>query len=255
MQPSTPYVGRPIPRREDRRLLIGKGQYVAALLLPGMLHVAFVRSPVAHARIVSIDVSRAAQRPGVAAVLTGADLPTARPPVQDNQVVLPSKWRSAINHRFLTPRQPLLAVDKARHVGEAIAVVIADTRYIAEDAVDLVNVEYDALPAVVDPEAALRAKSPLIHDELGTNEIGAFTIIKGNADAAFARAAHKLKRRFVHHRYAAMPMECRGVAAQYDLRTDSYTVWSSTQVVHWVQRELATTLGVPEARIRCIALD
>ncbi|MGH7059242.1 MAG: xanthine dehydrogenase family protein molybdopterin-binding subunit, partial [Stellaceae bacterium] len=101
----------------------------------------------------------------------------------------------------------------------------------------------------------LQAQAPLIHERLRTNEIGSFTIEKGNVEAAFANAAHKLKRTFVHHRYAAMPMECRGVAAQYDLRTDSYTVWSSTQVVHWVQRELATTLGVAEARIRCIALD
>jgi carbon-monoxide dehydrogenase large subunit len=249
------YVGRSIPRREDQRLLTGKGQYIADLALPGMLHVAFVRSPIAHARIRSVDTSQAAALPGVVAVLTGADLLDALPPVQDNQVVLPSKWRTAIPHRILNPRQPLLAVDKARHVGEAIAVVVAESRYIAEDAVDLVAVEYDPLPPVVDAEAALDADAPLIHEQFGTNEIGSFTVRKGNVEAAFARAPHTLKRRFVHHRYAAMPMECRGVAAQYEERTGSYTVWSSTQVVHWVQRELATTLAVPEARIRCIALD
>jgi carbon-monoxide dehydrogenase large subunit len=254
-QADAAFVGRSIPRREDRRLLLGKGQYIGDLALPGMLHAAFVRSPVAHARIRSVDMSRAASSPGVALVLSGADLLRALPPVQDNQVVLPRKWKEAIPHRILNPRQPLLAVDKARHVGEAIAVVVAENRYVAEDAAELVSMEFDPLPPVVDPDAALAAGAPLLHEQLGTNEIGRFSIRKGDVEAAFERAALTVRRRFAHHRYAAMPMECRGVIAAHDVRTDSLTVWSSTQVVHWIQRELATTLGVPEACIRCVALD
>ena len=108
---------------------------------------------------------------------------------------------------------------------------------------------------MVDPEAALRAGAPIIHDKFATNLIGAFTIGKGDVDAALARAPHRLERRFHHHRYAAAPMECRGVVGVHDPRTDSVTIWSSTQVVHWVRREAAAVLGLPEARVRCIALD
>jgi carbon-monoxide dehydrogenase large subunit len=249
------FVGQPLLRREDARLLAGAGQYVGDLELPGMLHVAFVRSPVAHARIVSLDFSRAQKVPGVVMVLGGAELQSALPPVRDNQLPLPAKWKAAIPHRILNPRQPLLAVDKARHVGEAVAVVVAQTALAAEDAAEQVAVEYEDLPPVVDPHAALEAGSPLLHEQLKTNEIGWFSLRKGDAAQAFAAAPRRLARRFVHHRYAAMPMECRGVAAAYDRRTETYTVWSSTQVVHWVQREIATTLGVPDARVRCIAPD
>ncbi len=249
------FVGQSILRREDDRLLVGKGQFVADLALPGMLHVVFVRSPIAHARIRSVDLSRAREVQGVVLVLGGAELERALPPVQDNQLRLPAKWKAQIPHRILSPRQPLLAVDKARHVGEAIAVVVAETRIAAEDAADLVEVDYEALPAIVDPEAALGAGSPLVHEKLKTNEVGWFLLKHGDVDRVFAGAPHTIKRRFFHHRYAAMPIECRGVAAQYDVRTDSYTVWSATQVVHWVQREIATTLGIPEARVRCLALD
>jgi carbon-monoxide dehydrogenase large subunit len=249
------FVGKSVARREDARLLRGKGQYIADLELPGMLHVAFVRSPVAHARIRAVDTSRAQQAPGVALVLGGAELQQALPPVRDNQLPLPAKWKAAIPHRILNPRQPLLAVDKARHVGEAVAVVVAESQLAAEDAAELVEVDYEDLPAIVDPQAALDAGAPLVHEALGTNEIGWFSLRKGDAAKALAAAPHRIERRFHHHRYAAMPMECRGVAAAYDLRTATYTVWSSTQVVHWVQREIATTLGVADARVRCVALD
>lgn len=249
------YVGRSVLRREDRRLLAGLGQFVADLALPRMLHAAFVRSPVAHARIRSVNVDKAAALEGVALVLTGVDLQRALPPVQDNQVPMPGKWKAAIEHRILNPRQPLLAYDKVRHVGEAVAVVVADSRYVAEDAAELVAVDFEPLAAVVDAEAALAAGAPLLHEQLGTNDIGSFSIRKGDADAVFARAPRTLKRRFAHHRYAAMPMEGRGVVGSYDARTEAFTVWSSTQVPHWVQRELASTLAVPESRIRCVALD
>jgi aerobic carbon-monoxide dehydrogenase large subunit len=249
------HVGRPILRREDQRLLMGEGQYVADIVLPRMLHVAFVRSPVAHARIKSVDVSRAAAAPGVAYALNGADLQKALPPVSDAQLSLPGKWKEGVQHKLLNPQQPLLAVDKARHVGEALAVIVAESRYAAEDAVDLVELDLEPLPAVMDPEGALKAEATLIHEQFGTNLVGEFSIGKGNAQAAIARAPHKLKRRFHHHRYAAIPMECRGDLAQYDGRTDTLTLWSSTQVVHWVRREVAGTLSMPESRVRVIAPD
>ena len=244
-----------MPRREDARLITGQGQFIADLKLPGMLHAAFVRSQVAHARIRSVDLSRAAAAPGVAFVMSGADLIQQLPPVPDTQLSLPSKWTTQVQHKFLNPQQPLLAHDKVRHVGEAIAVVLAETRYQAEDAAELVMVELEQLPAVVDPEAGLGAGSAVLHEQYGTNMIGDFQISKGNVDAALAEAPHRLKRRFYHHRYAAMPMECRGVVGSYDLRTDSMSIWSACQVVHWLKREASTILGMPEARIRCVALD
>ena len=181
--------------------------------------------------------------------------PSCLPPVPDTQLSLPRKWTTQVQHKFINPQQPLLAHDKVRHVGEAVAVILAESRYAAEDAAQLVSLDLDPLPAVVDPEAALRAGAPMIHDKFATNLIGAFTIGKGDVDAALARAPHKLKRRFHHHRYAAAPMECRGVVGVHDPRTDSVTIWSATQVVHWVRREAASVLRLPEARVRCLALD
>ena len=156
-----PYVGRSLLRREDRRLLTGRGQFVADLVLPRMLHAVFVRSPLAHARIRSVDLSRAAAAPGVALALSGAELCALLPPVPEGQISLPSKWTSRVQHKFLNPQQPLLAHDKVRHVGEALAVIVAESRYPAEDAAELVALDLEALPAVVDPEAALAPGAPI----------------------------------------------------------------------------------------------
>jgi aerobic carbon-monoxide dehydrogenase large subunit len=250
-----PYVGRSLLRREDRRLLTGQGQFIADLVLPRMLHAFLVRSPVAHARIRSVELSRAGAAPGVVLALNGADLLQLLPPVPEGQISMPSKWVSVIQHKFLNPQQPLLAHDKVRHVGEAIAIIVAESRDQAEDAAERVIWDLEELPAVVDPEAALRADSPIVHDRFQTNLIGAFSVGRGDADTILARAPHRLRRRFYHHRYAAVPMECRGVVSAYDRRTNSATIWSSTQVVHWVRREAAALLGLSEARVRCIALD
>jgi aerobic carbon-monoxide dehydrogenase large subunit len=254
-EPGAPYLGRPLLRREDRRLLTGRGQFVADLELPRMLHAAFVRSPLAHARIRSIDLSAASSAPGVALALSGTDLVRELPPLSDTQLSVPSKWASRVDHEFHNPQQPGLAHDKVRHVGEAVAVIVAESRYAAEDAADLVRLDLDPLPAVVSAEVALAPDAPLIHEHLHTNLFGRFSIAKGDPAAVMARAPHRLQRRVYHHRYAAMPMECRGVAALHDPRTDSITIWSATQVVHWVRREVAAILGLPEARVRCLALD
>jgi aerobic carbon-monoxide dehydrogenase large subunit len=250
-----PFIGRSITRREDQRLLTGRGQFIADFELPHMLHAVFVRSPLAHAHIKAIDLSRAVAMPGVVYALGGPELAQMVSPVPDTQLSLPRKWTTQVQHKFINPQQPLLSHDKVRHVGEAVAVIVAESRHAAEDAAQLVALDLDPLPVVLDPEAALSAGTAIVHDRFGTNLIGAFTIEKGDAKGAMARAPRKLKRRFHHHRYAAMPMECRGVVSLYDSRTDSVTVWSATQVVHWVRREAAGVLQLPEARVRCVALD
>src|SRR5262249_23942103 len=181
------FVGRSLPRREDRRLLTGRGQFIADLELPHMLHAAFVRSPLAHARIKAVDLSRAAAMPGVAYVLGGVELARLLPPVPDTQLPLPGKWTTQVQHKFINPQQPLLAHDKVRHVGGAVAVIVAEGRYAAEDAAQAVGLDLDPLPAVLDPEAALRPGADIVHERFGTNLIGAFTIGKGDVDAALAR--------------------------------------------------------------------
>src|SRR5712691_1927263 len=250
-----PYVGRSLLRREDARLLTGQGQFVADLALPRMLHAVFVRSQVAHARIRSVDAARAAAMPGVVLALAGADLVRLAPPVPGAQLSLPSKWRTQVQHTFHLPQQPLLALDKVRHVGEAIAVIVAESRYEAEDAAEVVTVDLEPLSAVTDATLALEPGTALVHEQYQTNLIGQFVIEKGNAAAALANAPHRLRRRFYTHRYAGVPMECRGVVSAYDPRTDSVTIWSSTQVVHWLRREASATLSLPEAQIRVIAPD
>ena len=254
-QNNGPYVGRSIPRREDRRLLMGRGQFVADLKFSDTLHAVFVRSQVAHARIRSVDLTRALAAPGVVFAISGAELVKLLPPVPDTQLSLPRKWTTQVQHTFLNPQQPLLAHDKVRHVGEAVAVILAESRYLAEDAAELVTLDLEPLPALVDPEAALGPGASLLHDKYGTNLIGEFRVGKGDVEAALKRAPRRLKRRFHHHRYAAIPMECRGVISVYEERADTITIWSSCQVVHWLRREASTVLNLPEARIRCVALD
>ena len=163
---AAPYIGRSILRREDRRLLIGQGQFIADLVLPGMAHAVLVRSPLAHAHIRSVDLTEAAAAPGVLLALNGADLLRLLPPVPEGQISMPRKWTSVIQHTFHNPQQPLLAHDKVRHVGEAIALIVAATRAQAEDAAELVRWDLEELPAVVDPRAALRPESAIVHEPL-----------------------------------------------------------------------------------------
>ena len=209
-----PYVGRSLSRREDHRLLTGRGQFVADIVLPRMLHAVLVRSPLAHARVRSVDLSAAAAAPGVVCAFNGADLLRSLPPMPEGLISVPRKWASQIQHRFLSPPQPLLAHDKVRHVGEAIAVIVAESRDQAEDVAELARWDLEELPAVVDPEAALRPGGPIVHEQFGTNLIGEFSVGRGDVDGAMAHAPHRLRRRFYHHRYAAVPMECRGVVSE-----------------------------------------
>jgi len=249
------FIGRSIPRREDRRLLLGRGRSIADIHLPGMLHVAFVRSAVAHARIRSIEIARALASPGVVAVFTGANIRAHLEPIPGMQNRPPKAWREAIEHEISIPDQPIIATDKVCYVGEAVAVVVAADRYLAEDAAALVELQMEPLAPIVGIDAALDPAAPPIHDALSTNIIARLHMRKGDADAILASGARVLRHRFDNHRYAGMPIECRGVVAQYDPATDSMTVWSATQVVHWVRREVAVRLALPEARVRCIAPD
>jgi carbon-monoxide dehydrogenase large subunit len=167
----------------------------------------------------------------------------------------PKAWREAIEHEISIPDQPIIATDKVCYVGEAVAVVVAADRYLAEDAAALVELQMEPLAPIVGIDAALDPAAPPIHDALSTNIIARLHMRKGDADAILASGARVLRHRFDNHRYAGMPIECRGVVAQYDPATDSMTVWSATQVVHWVRREVAVRLALPEARVRCIAPD
>ncbi len=249
------FVGRSVPRREDDRLLRGDGRFVADLALPGMLHAALARSPHAHARIVSVDLAAARSAPGVQLALGGAELSETLPRIGGMQVTTPEGWRARFDHRIDIPTQAVLADDRVRYVGEAYAVTVAADRYLAEDAVELVEAAFEPLPVAADVDAALAPGAPTIHDSIGGNVAAELHVSKGTGRRGLDRAPRRLARRLTHHRYAAMPIECRGVVAEYDPRTDTLTVWSSTQVVHWVRREIAVALGMPEERIRVVAPD
>ena len=249
------YVGQPVPRREDRPLLLGQGNFVADIQLPAMLSAAFARSHLAHARILDVNVVRAGAAEGVAFAASGADLKDELPPIDGMQVVTPTGYRDRVDTDILIPDQPLIPHDRVRYVGEAYAMVAAENRYLAEDALELIEADFEPLPVLADPEGSLSQTAPLIHSDLGRNVAATLHTRKGAGADALEHSPHRLRRKFVHHRYAAMPIECRAVVADYDRRTDTLTVWSSTQIVHWVRREISTALGLPEDRIRCIAPD
>ena len=215
METRTPrFIGQSVPRREDRRLLLGRGRFIADIRLPGMLHAAFVRSDVAHARIRAIGIERALASPGVVAVFTGADIRPHLAPIAGMQNRPPKAWREAVEHELSIPDQPILATGKVCYVGEAIAVVVATDRYLAEDAAALVEVEMESLRPVDGIDAALDPAAPLVHDALSSNVIARLRMRKGDAAAVLVSGVRVLRHRFDNHRYAGMPIECRGVVAQ-----------------------------------------
>jgi aerobic carbon-monoxide dehydrogenase large subunit len=240
------YVGTPLRRREDRRLLTGGARFLDDIRLPGMAHAAVVRSPHAHARITGIDVTRVRALPGVAAVLTAADLPSPVPRIP--AVPMPSPSVTSAEH-------PLLAEDVVRYVGQPVAVVVADSRYAAEDAADAVRVQYETLPAVVDVEAALAPGAPVLHAALGGNVVFTREIATGDPEAAFRDAAAVVEAVFEQPRLAAMPLECRGVVARYDAAAGQFEITLSTQSPHGARETLAEILDVAPDRIRVIAPD
>ena len=239
---SNGFVGRRMKRKEDPRLITGRGSYTDDIVLPGMLHAAVVRSPEAHARITSIDVEAARARPGVHAVLTAADLQL--------ESGLPMAWVPPgvdVN----APEHWPLAKEVVKHVGDAVAVVVGDDRYSVVDAAEDVIVEYEPLQVITDPEAALEEGSPLVHEDLGSNKVHEWTLGGGDIEAGFAEADVIVERRVENHRTSGAPIEPRAVVADY--KAGNLTMWSSTQVPHFLRLFLALMLGQNEERIRVIA--
>ena len=245
---NAPLFGRSIRRNEDAALLTGRALFVDDVILPGMLHAAFVRSPLAHARLRDIDVSAAAARQGVVAVYTATELGAFwhRGPL----LVSPPP---IAGHVFHARTQAVLARDKVRHVGEPIAVVVADNRYLAEDAAELVSVDYDPLDAVVDLERALAPAGPLVHDDLASNVAAHVVQRRGDWAAARTEAAVCIARRFRFDRGASAAIENRATVAQWDPRQGELTVWDTTQAPIPIRNGLARLLGLSESQVRVIA--
>ena len=239
-------VGKRVKRVEDRNLVIGGGQYVDDIEPPGVLHAAFVRSPHAHARILSIDVRRAKALTGVDAVLTGTDMP---PGIRDRR--MPLRLFNPSQSKLLT--QYCLARDEVCYVGEPIAVVVAESRRRAEDAIELVDVSYEALPVVADCTAAKAAGGP--QSRLDNENLAHFALGYGDVAQAFEFAAHIFHEHLNQHRGTGHSIECRAVLAKHDPLSDALTVWSSTQMPHLARRTLSEILGRSEERIRVIAPD
>ena len=236
------HVGTRMRRKEDPPLLQGRGNFVDDITLPGVLHAAFVRSPEAHARIASIDASAALARDGVRAVYTGTDV--------DLESGLPLAWVPP-GVEVQAPEHWPLAKEVVRHVGDPVAVVIGDDKYAVVDAAEDVIVEYDPLPVVVDPEAALEG-GDLVHPDIGTNKVHEWSL-GGDVESALASSDVVIERRFVNHRTAGAPIEPRGVLADY--RAGDLTVWSATQIPNFLRLFLALQLGMTEDRVRVIAPD
>jgi aerobic carbon-monoxide dehydrogenase large subunit len=243
-------VGKARRRKEDARLITGRTTWTDNMVLPGMLHLAVVRSPVAHGKISSIDVSAAQEAPGVIAVLTGRD-------VAEEQGSIPCAW--PVTPDMVNPGHPSIAVDEVNHVGEAVAVIVARSKAAAQDAVELVDVDYDLLPAVLDMEEAVAEGAQLTHDHLESNRSFHFVFDGGEAgtgadtDQVFADAEVVVSRRFVQQRLIPAFMEPRSVVVQP--QGDNYTMWSSTQVPHILRIMLAMVTGVPEHKLRVVAPD
>ena len=241
------YVGQPVRRFEDHRLLTGQGSFVDDMKLPGILHAVVLRSIHAHAIIRSIDVGAASRLPGVVAVITAAD-------IQDLDVHMPT--RSSIDDVELTPpRHPVLASDKVCYVGQAVALVIAEDPYTAADALDQLLVDYEVLPAVTDPYQAMEEGAAVIHSDMGSN-VSLRTVSEGgDLDAAFAQADHVVRQTYQVQRLAPAPMEPRGLIADYDPGEDLLTVWDSTQHPHDIREHLVQLLGRTESGVRVVAPD
>jgi carbon-monoxide dehydrogenase large subunit len=240
------YVGERIARREDRRLVTGGGQFLDNLRVPGVLFMVVIRSPFAHARIGKIDTASALDAPGVVAVFSGIELR------EDWAAALPMMWPLVPD--VLIPEHWPLAVDEARFAGDGVAVVVATSPAAASDGAELVEVDYDPLPAVTDMEAALEDGAPLVHAEFGTNVCYRLEYANGDPDAAFAGAEVTVTRRLRIPRVIPTAMETRAVLAEPG-RRDDFTLWSTTQVPHLLRRFVSGTVGIPEHRLRVVVPD
>jgi aerobic carbon-monoxide dehydrogenase large subunit len=240
------YIGRSVPRPNAKRLLAGRGRYVTDIVLPRMLHVAYVRSPYAHARIVSIDAQAARDMPGVKLVATGQDL--AR---------LCTPWVGTMEHfkGMKSPPQLPLPIDKVVWSGQAVVAVVADTRALAEDAAEAVSIEFEELPAVIDIDAAREPGSAVISPELGNNLCFHGKIDTGGVDDVFASAAHIVEEEFRFGRHTAVTLEPRAIVADYDASEPRLTVHHATQTPYQFQDIYSRHYGIPESCVRVIAPD
>jgi len=242
------YLNARVVRNEDARLLTGRALFVDDVQLPGMLHVAFVRSEYAHGRITSVDVSAARQRPGVAAVYTAEDLGAYLKP--GPILVSPPPIPGLVFHPCT---QLPLAKDKVRHVGEPIAMIVAESRYVAEDALRDVSVDIDPIDAIVDLEKGLAPGAPLIHEHLQSN--AAAHVVQRKGDYAGVRGSADLivRRRFLYDRGVSAAMENRAVAVQWNARAEELTIWDTTQAPIPIRNGLAQMLGLLESQVNVIA--
>ena len=241
------WIGKPVKRFEDDRLLRGQGAYVDDLKLPDMLFASVLRSVISHARIVSIDTAEALSMPGVVAVLTARDIEGV---VKD----IPAIRREGMEELTI-PEHPVLAKEEVCYVGQAVAVVVAEDRYTARDAQDLIHVEYEPLPVVTDPVQASEDGSTLLHKTSDSNVVMHLWAGRGDVDASFAQADRVVRGRWEAPRLSAVPVENRGLIAHYQPAEEVLTLWTSTQVPHRVKRYLGELLVPPPKKIRVIAPD
>ena len=240
----TPYIGRPLRRREDYKFLTGKGRYVDDTKLPGTLYLGILRSPHAHARITGIDLSASRAATGVRLALAGADLIGKIGNIKPNWVIPGT----------VVPIRPVMAVDRVRFVGECVALVVAETREAAYDALELIDVAYEALPAVVDEEAAIADGAPQLHENIPNNITTYFKTGGGDYAAAARQADQVLRLRLVNNRLIPTCLETRAILAAPDV-DGGVTIYLPSQVPHMHRRWIAETVGIPEHLLRVIAPD
>ena len=238
----TTEIGKARARKEDARLVTGQTNWTDNIQLPGLVHVAFLRSPMAHARIASVDVSAARGAPGVIAAFSGADFAA-------EQGSLPCAW--PVTPDIVMPAHPPMATNEVRYVGEIVACVVARDRYAAADALELINIDYDPLPPVLDMEEALAEGSPKVHE--AGNKSFVWPFAQGDIEAAFRDAPVVVERTYRQQRLIPCPMEPRATVAA--MVGDEITLWSSTQIPHVLRFLIAAVLGIPEQNIRVIAPD
>ena len=243
------FTGSPVRRSEDPRLLTGRGMYVDDIRMPGMLHAAFVRSPLAHAVVLRVDTQAARSAPGVHAVFDGQEMARL---AKADEGPLGDIGEDGVG----SPSFTVLATDKVRLVGDPVALVVAESRYLAEDACELIQVEYQELPAVTSAEQALDPSSTPIFENLGSNVLlGPTTQQFGDVAEVFARADRVVKASLSQHRHQNVPMEGRGIVASFDPATEELAVHASTQGVHGVRQQLASRLGMPLEKVHVKAGD
>ena len=236
------YIGSSVKRREDVPLLRGVGKYVGDIRRPGMVHAAILRSTRAHARLAAIDATAALALPGVVGVLTAADMPGLK--------TIP--MRTGIMEGLKRSQQTPVATDRVRYVGDPVAVVVAQDRYVAEDALELVEVFYEDLPAVTDARAAMAADAPRLHDEVPGNVPADFEVDVGDVKRAFAECDLIVEETFETQRHAAVPLETRGLVAEYDEVREVLTMWGPTKMTHTNWRILSELSGLPQSAIHFI---